>query len=217
MISIDSWFDYVMPFCQGVPDTLYKQGVIKACVEFCEETHFVQRDLPAITLVEDQAEYALSPESDEERILIIKKVRISTGGSLPSGNRYDFNRCYQDWEDETAPIPTAFLCERQNVLRVYPIPDSTLPAGVELSVRVAVAPVNDAAEVDVGLYNNYKDTIAAGARFFIKQVPTTPAYDPEQAVFQYRLFRDGIQSAKKQMMLGFSQRNLRVVPVRFGV
>ncbi len=217
MTPLDNWYDYVMPYCFGAPDSLVTQGVRKAIDDFLRDTRFLRKTLEPIQLSEDNRSYSLILGDDNEQVLMVDKVWLSDGTVLKPASREVLDRTGFLWEGDTAPTPTRFICSRPDEISIYPALNSQSPDGLEMNVRVAVTVTPEATEVDDSVYNTFKDVIAAGARYHVKSVPGNPCYDLEYALVQKRLFLLGVESAKNRMLRGFTMRPLRVNPVRFGV
>lgn len=216
MTPLDNWYDYVMPYCGGAPDSLVIQGVRKALDEFLRDTRFLKRTLDPIDLSAGERSYVLDVDNDNEQVLLVEKVWLSDNSVLPPLSREELDKTGPAWEGNTAAVPSRFFCDYPGEVSVYPVPSDQIPSGLSMNVRVVLTVTPEATEVDSSVYNVFKDTIAAGARYHVKSVPGNQCFDLEQALMQRRLFLLGVESAKKRVIQGFVMRPLRVAPLRFG-
>ena len=72
-VSYEVFLPEVMPYVHDVPEIVAVQAIRNACIEFCEETHYLQENLDPITGQENVGEYYLDANDSNYKVVEIMK------------------------------------------------------------------------------------------------------------------------------------------------
>lgn len=212
LISIESWFDDVVPAAQLCPNPIIRKDILNACRDFCRRTELWTADITAIDIAADTAEYPL----------VYAGLADIGGGNRASivGNAYPLDAVSEEaldedtreveaWRTRTsdlAAITRFYVTPDYNIRLVY-IPNAALAAG--LNVNVYLMPLETAVDVPLFLYNEYKETIAMGAKARLKLRLDMPWTDVNAGAGHMDIFEQGIVAGRAKKFTGFMKTKTR--------
>jgi len=201
----------VLPDVVGCPVTTVDNAIRGALREFCTRSWILRKDLTPIDTVIDQAEYTLTPPTDN-RILGPVYVGYEDEEIFPRTEE-QLDRQSRSWRNSASGTPYCYVVLETNKLRLYPPPAKAVTGG--LDVRLAVAPTNVALTVDDFLYDDWEEVIAQGALYRLLKMAKKAWSDQIAAGFNYQLYRQGMGRAGIEAEQGRVRVNNVVTPVPF--
>lgn len=189
MSSLDEFLPLIRGRLPGAPDIILKDAVRDACIEFCRRAQVLTATAD-LTVTANDATPTLS--FDDGDVWSVQDLRRGTSALLPSNQR-EFQ--VRGW-DATTGAPQAYYLDGSGLLVLGPIPD----AEETLSITVTLCPFADATEVDDALYRDHRETIAAGARAYVRRNfgdwvnPQLEAED--RKLFEYAIHNQNIRRAR---------------------
>ena len=160
-VSVDQWFPDVVPAAQLCPAKIIRREIVNTCRDLCDRTMLWTKELTAIDVVADQAEYQLT----------------TTGAGIAGADRAAFNGKtiypvsetaldeddtqvddYKEWRLKTTDIPERYFVTIEKKIRLVYIPDAALTGG--LKVWAILVPEITAIVVPEFLWDNFKDMVS---------------------------------------------------------
>lgn len=179
-----------------LPDDVLMHYVRRACIDFCERSHVIQREV-MICLQPCVGNYILEAP-DCTRIVMVNGVCRACGGP------------YERLNDK--PCHIGCLCRvawwdrNEQSINLNPAPADT----DNIMVRFSIAPEQDACEVDRVLYDRYNEAIMAGARAFLYAIPRRDWSSQATSDAQRQEFDRRIASAGVDRLLGGQQGTVKL-------
>lgn len=209
MQQLDAFLSRLLPLVPSCPDPLARQALLDAAIEFCEETQIVQVTSEPQAVTEGLGVYDLDIGS-QERVVATTKVWYGTASLSPAPLIHvNAILAYVDSAGGTAAprgTPQVFYEFAPGSIGIYPVPKD-MQANM-LSARVTTKPKRTATQLNDILFDDWAETIVAGAKARIVAIPgqffsANPAKD-ELA------FRVGISKAKGIAIRGRTLSSLTV-------
>lgn len=197
--AITSWLPRIQPQVPGCPNPVIKKYLIDVLRDFCEETQLWENNqLTAISLVADQADYALSSLSGD--IVAIDSAEIDEVPIRPI-TLFELNSQIQNWRHTTTRRPLSYLqtASSTNITLVY-TPSEALTDG--LVVWVSLKPLETATTVEDFLWDEYRDAIANGTVGMLKMVDGMPWSDMQSGMIKYATYEAARDTAKIKKIRG---------------
>jgi len=182
----------------GCPESIQQDGVLAACIEFCNRTHLLVEDV-TVDVVSGESRCDLYPDSDMAWEVL--NLRRSTESLVPL-NRTEFIAQHLDTR---VGLPECYYLEGDGLLAVGPIPAAT----ETLTATVTLRPKDTATQVHDALYRDHRQAICAGARAWVRRhygewsEPRLEAED--RAMFEQAIHNQTIRRAR-----GGAKTSLRV-------
>jgi hypothetical protein len=211
-VAYEKFLVEVVPYVRDVPEIVAIQAIRNACIEFCEETLYLQVDLDPMPVIQGVGSYDLDPDGtykvvdvieawNADQFLIPKsieeltKIYRVTNWTTLVGNPYYYYR----------PTP--------DELRLVPIPEKTIANN--LRIKVALAPKRTSTEVREDIYERFLEFIAFGARARLLDTPNQPYYDPKAAQLYLKRFNDVCADVRRRVNRGNVRASNRVETQRW--
>ena len=206
-ISVDAWFDEVVPAAQMAPNIIIRKDIVNACRDFCRQTMLWTAQLVAIDIVADQAEYALAASGAD--LVGVDRAEYDGNEMNPTSELAldEDTRETEWWRTRTTDKPERYYVTEAYDLRLVYIPDAALTGG--LVVWAYVQPLQTATEVPLFLYNEFKETITLGAKGRLKMRDDMPWTDLEKAIGYMSAYEAMLIPAKQKKFTGFQRTKTR--------
>lgn len=216
MIYAD-FLNYVIPWVPGCPTPLALQEIRNAMIELCEKALIIQRDHHPVTVLSNITDYDFEPP---EGYLVTKIMKMWYLGQEMRPEQLDHQllRGYAYNNDVVTHLPRQmgdprFYSQKDEYgFFVWPIPKETKVDGI--TIRVALKPKricpDECDPVDDMIFEDYAETIAAGAKRRLMLIPKKPYSDPNQATAEQQLFMAGMNVARQRAVRGYVRSPLRV-------
>lgn len=210
---LTSFYPYVRMDVQQVAAPVLADAVLLAAQTFCEDTWIYTADLAAISSVAGQAAYTLIPPTGAEVVAI--KTLSYDGGRLQPTSEDELDALYStsDWRVRTGNPLHFYQTADTGTVRLFPAPEAAVTGAIK--VNAALRPAATAAMAPDFLYADWKDVIAAGAKFRLFMMTASAWGDPTKAAVFSQEFQQGINRAKALIAKGFGNRRMFVRPTRW--
>lgn len=183
----DKFFSRVMPEVKGCPAPVVIQAIRDAAREFCERT-YVWTQVSDAEIDKDESIAFIDIPRNARLVAVIND-----------------NRAREDF-----PYRIIAKSDRTPV-ELEQIADTTK----ELSVRIAMKPIEDAQDCPDFLYNDHGEAIAHGAKARLMYDARKSWGHPELAVVHHNAFRKAIAKEKIKIHQGYIGQTGRVRARRF--
>lgn len=202
-MKIDSMLKWLLPLVPGCPDMTALAYYKRALREFCEETYLYQIDVDPIELQGGIATYDLDVDTGFEVATIISAF-IGQWAIVPLAP----HQVRPTW----ASIPRRYVQWDGTTVTLYPTPSED---GVDpLVLRVALAPLLSATDMDDGFADEYGEVIAAGAAYRLMMMPKQPFTDLAGSLTYKAEFKSAIGNGRIEFNRGLQRGELQVEMIR---
>ena len=212
-VSYEAFLPEVMPYVQDVPEVVAVQAIRNACIQFCEETHYLQENLDPITGQVNVGEYDLDANDSNYKVVEIMQAYYGDQLLIPKAQE-ELNQIYRtsNWEDLKGN-PYYYFRPRASVVRLVTKPIITEQN--KLKVKAAIAPKRSSTTVDEEIFERFLEYIAHGARARLYNTPNQPYYDPRTAMEYTKRFNDELAEVRTRVYKGLTRASARVEFQRF--
>lgn len=211
VVTYSSFLKEVVPFVPDVPETVALNAIRNACIEFCEKSAYVVRELDAIDVLSGIGNYTLDLPTDTV-LGHVREVWFEKS-TVQAASEEELRGLFQsDWREKTG-TPTFYTMVDACELVLCPEPDANSVGG--LKVIVTTIPSRDSVTVDDTLYERWAETIGHGARARLHEQPGQPYSNPQAAQYCWRMFSYGVERATVQRNRGLTRTNMSVRFPRF--
>jgi hypothetical protein len=209
MTALAAFRPRIAPFVGLCPSPVIDTAVLDACIDFCERSLAIRRNLDSFVTTIGVPEYDLAAvaPTDHKVVSVIRAwcddvelAPLSDMGAGKPAASYEPARPYwfADADSDTGSIV------------LYQRPDAVYT----VNVRAAVAPLRAATDVDAKLFEKHVEAIVNGA---LARIFAQPAdwFDAAQAKARYGMFESAISESRLESVTGgVANAELRVRPVR---
>lgn len=212
-VSYEAFLPEVMPYVQDVPEVVAVQAIRNACIQFCEETHYLQENLDPITGQENVGDYDLDANDSNYKVVEIMQAYYGDQLLIPKAQE-ELNQIYRtsNWEDLKGN-PYYYFRPRASVVRLVTKPIITEQN--KLKVKAAIAPKRSSTTVDEEIFERFLEYIAHGARARLYNTPNQPYYDPKTAMEYTKRFNDEMAEVRTRVYKGLTRAAARIEFQRF--
>ncbi len=207
-VSYEKFLPEVMPYVRDVPEVVAVQAVRNACIQFCEETMYLQQNLDAQPLIAGVHTYDLDPDDNSYRVVQVVEAWNGEQFLIPKSVE-DLTRIYRvtNWETLSGN-PYYYFRPSANEMRLVPTP--TLSNQSMLRVKAAITPTRASTTVDSEIFERYLEPISFGARARLYDTPNQPYYDAKSAQLYLKRFNDAIAEARALVNRGNVRASNRI-------
>jgi len=212
-VSYEVFLPEVMPYVHDVPEIVAVQAIRNACIQFCEETHYLQENLDPIAGQENVGEYDLDANDSNYKVVEIMQAYYGDQLLIPKAQE-ELNQIYRtsNWEDLKGN-PYYYFRPRASVVRLVTKPIITEQN--KLKVKAAIAPKRSSTTVDEEIFERFLEYIAHGARARLYNTPNQPYYDPKTAMEYTKRFNDEMAEVRTRVYKGLTRAAARIEFQRF--
>ena len=124
-VSYEVFLPEVMPYVQDVPEVVAVQAIRNACIEFCEETHYLQESLDPITGIVNIGLYDLDANDSNYKVVEIMQAYYGDQLLIPKSQE-QLNQIYRtsNWENLSGN-PYYYFRTRASEIRLVTKPTVT--------------------------------------------------------------------------------------------
>lgn len=193
-----SYFIDELMLLDGIEQAMAEDFIRKAAIDFCVKTQIIRRKT-YIDLIECAEEYILDID-DCERVVSIQKVcGYTVLRSAPCGSL----NCHS---------PVIWFVSPNNVV-LHPVPTES---GGRVLLEVAVAPKQDCCELDILLYENYREAIIDRALALLYRVKQARWFDLNLSQLHERDYQRGVIQAGADRLLGVKRGKVKMTGGIYG-
>ena len=212
-VSYEVFLPEVMPYVHDVPEIVAVQAIRNACIQFCEETHYLQENLDPITGLKGIGLYDLDATDSNYKVVEIMQAYYGDQLLIPKAQE-ELNQIYRtsNWDDLEGN-PYYYFRTRAAEVRLVTKPMKTEPN--KLKVKAAIAPKRASTTVDEELFERFLEYIAHGARARLYNTPNQPYYDPKTAMEYTKRFNDEMAEVRTRVYKGLTRAAAKIEFQRF--
>lgn len=212
-VSYEVFLPDVMPFVHDVPEIVAVQAIRNACIEFCEETHYLQDSLDPINGVINQALYDLDANDNNYKVVEIMQAYYGDQLLIPKSQE-QLNQIYRtsNWSNLSG---NPYYYYRTRASEICLVTKPIISEANKLLVKAAVAPARSSSTVDAELFERFLETISHGARARLYNTPNQPYYDPKTAMEYTKRFNDEIADVRTRVYKGLTRTAVNIEFQRF--
>lgn len=175
MTPISSFTPYVAISCRGASDPVIEWAVLYACKQLCERTLVWRYEPSDVALVYDTQTY--TPTIPDGTLIAgvheLWHVIGSEERQLHPASPSELVETLGRWRAAKGSHPERFVLEDPDILQVVPAVESPNTLGV-LKMVLALAPTDNATDVDDNLFSRYRDIVIEGAKAALYGIPEEP-------------------------------------------
>lgn len=199
MTAWSAFFPYIQPLVPSCPEPSIEHAVRAACIEFCDQTHFLTDELDQITFSADENTYEVDVPTGY--VLSQPVVLFADGLMLVRKAPHELEQLFArlDWQEITGQ-PSYFTMFNTTEIVLSPTPDSS----GTVTGRIAFTPSRTATTIDQQVFESYAEVIASGALAAIYMHPDQPYTSAAMSMANRAKFDAGIANAKATVRGGMS-------------
>jgi hypothetical protein len=212
-VSYEVFLPEVLPYVHDVPEVVAVQAIRNACIEFCEETHYLQENLDPITGLINIGLYDLDANDSNYKVVEIMQAYYGDQLLIPKSQE-QLNQIYRtsNWENLNGN-PYYYFRTRASEIRLVTKPIVT--EANKLNVKAAIAPKRASTTVDDELFERFLEYISYGARARLYNTPNQPYYDPKTSMEYTKRFYDAIGEVRTRVYKGLTRTSVNIEFQRF--
>jgi hypothetical protein len=212
-VSYEVFLPEVLPYVHDVPEVVAVQAIRNACIEFCEETHYLQENLDPITGLINIGLYDLDANDSNYKVVEIMQAYYGDQLLIPKSQE-QLNQIYRtsNWENLSGN-PYYYFRTRASEIRLVTKPIVT--EANKLNVKAAIAPKRASTTVDDELFERFLEYISYGARARLYNTPNQPYYDPKTSMEYTKRFYDAIGEVRTRVYKGLTRTSVNIEFQRF--
>ena len=212
-VSYEEFLADVLPYVPDCPDLVALAAIRDACIEFCQQSHFLRETLERDDIEAGEAEYTLASRPGYAIVMALSAV-YKKKTLLPATPEFLEGRYGANWREREGE-PLYFVQERPDTIILTPTPQEDVREG--WYAAVALKPTHDSAGIAKRVLEHWHEAIGFGARARIHEIPNQP-YTDEAAAMKFRgWFNAECNKARIQTRMGIGRAPLRVRMRSFGV
>ena len=205
-MKIEAWLPHVQ--LPGCPVSMALDAIRSAAREFCQNTLAWQYTQDAVTVYVGESEYPYEPPSKAD--VVQPMYGFFNGNKITVKTPQELSELYAgNWMTMTGtPRHIVHLTPRH--AKLVPAPDEKVVNA--LMVRIAIKPKLNATEIDDVVFDEYRDTIAAGAKARLKMMSGEPFYNVDGAKIDQQRFLSGMADERIRVWRGHGSGTLTARP-----
>lgn len=184
----------------GCPEPLITDAILNACIDFCTKTELVS-ELVSLTLVPPAVDY----EVPVDPALYPAKVRNVLKNGVPLDKTTAALYALSTRRSVSGPVEAFYAPTHKNLV-FEPIPSSAEALELDVVLRPAMA----ATEVPDVLFDEWKTTIAAGAKADLMLRAGVPWANPALGAFYQKLYDGAVATAAVAVAHGNADTPMRI-------
>lgn len=211
MKTYEQFLDGVMPYVPGCPVPMAINAIRESVIELCEKTLLLQRDHDPVDVIANTVDYDFDTQSGY-RVFKIMRAWYKDVELIPTApdDITDPALYNQNIPGITLSkdVPRIITQKDDVTFSVLPVPKDTLRSAI--TMRVALKPTRTSTSIEDFIFEDYAETIYAGARFRLMIVPAKPYTNPDLALANQNIYVGGLNNARQRANRGFVRSNTSV-------
>jgi hypothetical protein len=211
MKNYSQFLDGVMPYVPGCPVAMAEHAIRETVIDMCERSLLLQRDHDAIDVIAGVVDYDFDPPTNY-RVFKIMKAWFRDIELTPVAPDDVMDVSLYNQTIPGVQIakdnPRMILQKDDETFSVLPVPKETARGAINM--RVALKPSRSSTEIEDFIFEDYAETVYAGARFRLMTVPAKPYTSVDLAQVNQNMYVSGVNSARQRVARGFVRSNLQV-------
>ena len=220
MTQWEEFYPLVMPQVQGCPVAIVDAAIRAACGEFCSRTLIWNQEVVCGDLVAGIRDYKFNNKTSDTSIVmplhvIIREVKDGkiNDHHVCNTNLQDLDTYAKQWRLSKSSMPQGFYMKTPQTLVFVEEPTRSIPDAIHM--LCAVKPSRKDKGVPDFLFEDWGETIAAGALLRLHAMAGRVWADPQVVSYHTRNFRDGISRAKSKFVKSWTAQSKTMLPKIF--
>jgi len=207
-VTYDNFLVEVMPYVKDVPEVVALQAIRNACIEFCQETRYIQEHLDYMAGIAGIGLYDLAPNTGTYKIADIIEAWYGDQFLVPRAIE-QLTQIYRttDW-NTLQGNPYYYYRPSSQEVRLVPSPKVT--EANKIRILAALKPSRASTGVREEIYERFLEDIAYGARARLYNTPNQPYYDLKTSLEYMKRFNDVIADVRTQVNKGLTRASVQI-------
>lgn len=211
MKTYEHFLDGVMPYTPGCPLPMAINAIRETAIELCEKTLLLQRDHDPVDVIANIVDYDFDTPTGY-RVFKIMKAWYKDIELVPTAPDDILDPALYNQNIPGVTIskdaPRIITQKDDVTFSVLPVPKDTVRGAI--TMRVALKPTRTSTSIEDFIFEDYAETVYAGARFRLLVVPAKPYTNPELALAFQNQYVGGMNQARQRSSRGFVRSNTSV-------
>jgi hypothetical protein len=207
-VSYDLFLPEVMQFVKDVPEVVALNAIRNSCIEFCQETRYIQQHLDPMAGVANIGTYDLEANEGTYKIADIVECWYGDQFLVPRSIE-QLTQIYRttDWNTLDGN-PYYYYRPSSQEIRLVPYPQIT--QANKIRVLAALKPSRASTTVQEEIFERFLEDIAYGARARLYNTPNQPYYDLKTSMEYLKRFNDVIADVRTQVNKGLTRASIQI-------
>jgi hypothetical protein len=206
-VAYDLFLPEVMQFVKDVPEVVALNAIRNSCIEFCQETRYIQENLDPIAGISGVAVYELEPDGNY-KIADIVEAWYGDVFLVPRAIE-QLTQIYRTTNWNTlAGNPYYYFRPSSQEVQLVPYPQVTQANQIKL--RIALKPTRSSTTIREEIYERFLEDIAYGARARLYNTPNQPYYDLRTSLDYLKRFNDVMADVRTQVNKGLTRASVAI-------
>lgn len=206
-VAYDLFLPEVMQFVKDVPEVVAVNAIRNSCIEFCQETRYIQENLDPMAGISGVGVYELEPDGNY-KIADIVEAWYGDAFLVPRSIE-QLTQIYRTTNWNTlAGNPYYYFRPSSQEVQLVPYPQITEANKIKL--RVALKPSRSSTTVREEIYERFLEDIAYGARARLYNTPNQPYYDLKTSLEYLKRFNDVMADVRTQVNKGLTRASVSI-------
>lgn len=207
-VTYDNFLVEVMPYVRDVPEVVAIQAIRNACIEFCQETRYIQDNLDSMSGISEISKYDLVPNDGTYKIADIIEAWYGDSFLVPKSIE-QLTQIYRSTNWNTlGGNPYYYFRPSSQEIQLVPYPQITETS--KIRIRAALTPSRASTGVREEIYERFLEDIAYGARARLYNTPNQPYYDLKTSLVYLKRFNDVIADVRTQVNKGLTRASVQI-------
>lgn len=211
MKTYDQFLDGVMPYVPSCPLEMAVHAIRETVVDLCERSLLIQRDHDPVDVIANTVDYDFDAPTGY-KVAKIMRAWYKDQELIPTApdDINDPSLYNQQLAGVTISkdAPKIIIQKDDATFSVLPVPKDTLRGAI--TMRVALKPLRSSTSIEDFVFEDYAETVYAGARFRLLTVPAKPYTNPDLAMVNQNMYVAGVNAARQRAARGFVRANTQV-------
>lgn len=217
MVTWDAFYEYVFPNVQGCPTSIVKHALRSSCIDFCARSFIWKQDSIMNDVVAGLNMYTFAPPTGAKVVtpyrVAIKDVLNNKEQELTPYSLETLESFMPQWREQTSDYPDKYVLVTDDTIRMIGTPTKDIPES--LNASVVLKPSRDAEDCPTFIYEDWAETIAAGALAKLHASKEKVWAIPELVPYYTKLYRDGVSRARSKASKSGLRESKDILPVQF--
>jgi hypothetical protein len=206
-VAYDLFLPEVMQFVKDVPEVVAVNAIRNSCIEFCQETRYIQENLDPMAGISGLSVYDLEPDGNY-KIADIIEAWYGDAFLVPRSIE-QLTQIYRTTNWNTlGGNPYYYFRPSSQEVQLVPYPQVTEANKIKL--RVALKPSRSSTTVREEIYERFLEDIAYGARARLYNTPNQPYYDLKTSLEYLKRFNDVMADVRTQVNKGLTRASVSI-------
>lgn len=212
-VTYDNFLVEVMPYVRDVPEIVAIQAIRNACIQFCQETRYIQDNLDPMNGISGFGKYDLTPNDGTYKIADIVEMWYGDSFLVPKSIE-QLTQIYRSTNWNTlGGNPYYYFRPSSQEIQLVPYPQVTETG--KIRIRAALTPSRVSTGIREEIYERFLEDIAYGARARLYNTPNQPYYDLKTSLVYLKRFNDVIADVRTQVNKGLTRASVQIEFQRF--